>query len=447
MATNPAISFGGLASGLDTNAIIDGLLKVESIPLQRNQSKQQTVTSARGTLSSFLNTMTALKTAAQGLDTAAEFSAYDVDSSDAESLSVSSNGTPAQGSYNVKVNALAKATRAKSSVQPSVTAALGQEGNLDLTVDGDTTSISVAAGDSLTAIAANINASDAPVTASVLTDDTGSYLLVVGQDTGAANQVSFATTGTVTLGMSRYQDASDAEIVVDDQFTFKSKTNTFSNAISGLTLTPKKLNTSGVTIDIASDPEGQATKIQAFVEAYNNVVSAGHLASGWGGIKASNSLLAGDSAVRSSLDLLSRTVSNSISGLPGKYKQLAAVGVSLNQDGTMKLDRTKLKSALAADAKSVAEVFIGDEDSDTDGAMALVTNAVERITKSKTGIITLRINQFDSDLTRLQDDAEALERRLDTFEANLRKRFAALEDAVSKIQYQSRGLSGFTQTK
>ena len=285
------------------------------------------------------------------------------------------------------------------------------------------------------------------MTASVVTDDTGSYLLVVGQDTGAANQVSFAATGTVTLAMSRYQDASDAEIVVDDQFSFKSKTNTFSNAISGLTLTPKKVNTSGITIDIASDPEGQATKIQAFVEAYNNVVSAGHLAAGWGGIKASNSLLAGDSAVRSSLDLLSRTVSNSISGLPGKYKQLAAVGVSLNQDGTMKLDRTKLKSALAADAKSVAQVFTGDEDSDTDGAMALVSSAIDRITKAKKGILTLRINQFDSDLTRLQDDAEALERRLDTFEANLRKRFAALEDAVSKIQYQSRGLSGFTQTK
>jgi flagellar hook-associated protein 2 len=245
--------------------------------------------------------------------------------------------------------------------------------------------------------------------------------------------------------MSTYQNATDAEIVVDDQFTFESSTNTFADAIDGLTLTAKKVNTSGVSVEVSSDVDAQAAKIQSFVDAYNNAISAGHLASGWGGIKASNSYLAGDSAVRGSLDLLSRTVAGSISGLTGKYKQLAAVGVSLTQDGSIKLDKSKLKTALAADAKSVAQVFVGDPDADVDGAMRLVTAAVERITKSKDGILSLRIGQFDKELTRLEDDAETLERRLESFEATLRKRFAALEDAVSKIQYQSRGLSGFTR--
>jgi len=89
-------------------------------------------------------------------------------------------------------------------------------------------------------------------------------------------------------------------------------------------------------------------------------------------------------------------------------------------------------------------VFVGDSDAGVDGAMKLVASAVDRITKSKDGILSLRISQFEKALTRLEDDAESLERRLESFEANLRKRFAALEDAVSKIQSQSRGLSGFT---
>jgi len=443
MATNPALSFGGLASGLDTNAIIDGLLKVESIPLQRNQSKQQNVTSAKSTLSSVLSALTAVKTAAQALDTASEFAAYDVDSSDSASLTASSNGSTSESSYNVKVNSLAAATRAKSDVQTSATAALGQDGTFDITIDGTTTSVDVTAGDSLTTIASNINATSAAVTASVVTDMDGSYLRVVGQATGAANAVTFATTGSVSLMMKTYQNAADAEIAVDGQFTFRNSTNTFSNAIEGLTLTAKKVNTTGVTVAVASDVDGQAQKIQSFVDAYNNAVTAGHLASGWGGTKASNPTLAGDSAVRSSLDLLAQTVSSSMSGLSGKYNQLAAVGVSLTQGGSLKLDKTKLKSALAADAKSVAQVFIGDSDAGVDGAMKRISNAVDRMTKSKDGIMTLRIGQFDKNLEQLKADAETLERRIEAFEANLRKRFTSLEDAVSKIQFQSRGLNGF----
>jgi len=342
MASNPAITFGGLASGLDTNAIIDGLLKVEAIPLQRNQSRQQNVTSAKSTLSSLLNTLNAVKTAAQGLDTASEFAAYDVDSSDSASLTASSNGSPSEGSYKVKVNSIAQVTRAKSSVQKSATSALEQDGNFDITIDGTTTSVADALGDSLTTLAANINATSAAVTASVVTDKDGSYLLVVGQDTGATNEVIFGTTGSVSLAMSTYQNAADAEIVVDDQFTFTSSSNTFSNAIEGLTLTAKKVNASGITVEVASDVDAQAAKIQSFVDAYNSAVSAGHLASGWGGIKASNATLAGDSAVRGSLDLLSRTVAGSIPGLTGKYRQLAAIGVSLTQNGSMKLDKSKL---------------------------------------------------------------------------------------------------------
>lgn len=446
MATNPSITFGGLASGLDTNAIIDGLLKVEALPLQRNQATQQTVTAARSTLSSLLNSLNAVKTAAEALDTASEFAAYKVESSDKSILSAAANGSPAAGVYNVKVNSLAQVTRAKSPVQTSATSQVGVNGNLQITVGGVTTPVQISNSDSITTIAANINATSAAVTASVVTDNTGSYLLVVGQSPGAANQVTFDGTGQVKtqFAMTTYQNAADAEIVVDDQFTFSNTTNTFSNAIEGLTLTAKKVDATGTSVEVASDADAQASKISSFIDAYNNAVSAGHLAAGWGSIKASNSRLAGDSAVRSSLDLLARTVTSPVPGLTGKYQQLASVGVRLAQDGSMQLDKTKLKAALASDPKSVAELFVGDSDAGADGAMKLVSNAVKRITTSKTGILSLRIGQLDSEVTRLQDDEEALQRRLDSFEANLRQRFTALEEAISKIQHQSRGLSSLT---
>ena len=55
-----AVTFGGLASGLDTNALIDGLMAVERIPLARNQAKQLDLTSAKDTISSVISKVSAV---------------------------------------------------------------------------------------------------------------------------------------------------------------------------------------------------------------------------------------------------------------------------------------------------------------------------------------------------------------------------------------------------
>ncbi|MBM4358017.1 MAG: flagellar filament capping protein FliD [Deltaproteobacteria bacterium] len=438
------ITFGGLASGLDTNAIIDGLMKVEALPLKRNLARQQTVTSAKGTLSSLLNTLNAVKTAAQALDTSAEFATYTLNSSDSDVAIASANGVGQPGSYKVEVKAVARETRAKSASAADATTDLGQDGDFKITVGTTETTIDVDTADSLADIAVKINASDAAVNASVVKTGSEAYLVITGKNAGTANAVTFTQTGTVALGMSEYQAATNARIVVDDQFTVDRSTNKFSDVIDGVTITAKTVSTTPVTVTVAADADGQANKIQAFVDAYNSAISAGHLASGWGSIKAANSALSGDSAVRSSLDLLAKTVSSAVPGLSGKYRQLASVGVSLSQDGSLKLDRTKLKAALEADPVAAAKVFTGDDAANQKGVMELVADAVTRITKAKDGILPLRINQFERELERLDSDNDSLQRRLDAYELNLRKRFTMLEDTVSKIQFQSRGLSGFT---
>jgi flagellar hook-associated protein 2 len=43
MTTGPTINFGGLASGLDTNSIIDQLMAIERQPQTRLKLKQQQV--------------------------------------------------------------------------------------------------------------------------------------------------------------------------------------------------------------------------------------------------------------------------------------------------------------------------------------------------------------------------------------------------------------------
>lgn len=446
MSTTPSITFGGLASGLDTNALIDGLLKAESVPLARMQSRQSLLTSAKGTLSSLLNTLTSVKTAAQGLDSESEFASYRVTSSD-ESLGVATaTGSALAGSYSVVVDSVAREARTRSAVQPDATSELGQAGDFSITVNGVAKTIQVETGDSLTDLATKINGSGASVSASVISTATGAHLVVVGKSTGASNGVTFGETGTVALGMTTYQAATNAKITIDGEFSVERSTNQFTDVIPGLSITAKKASADPFVVTVAPDSTAQASKIQAFIGAYNNAVSAGHLASGWGSIKASNSTLAGDSAVRTALNLLGTTVANTVPGLSGKYNQLAAVGVSLNSDGSLRLDTAKLNAALEADPEAVTKVFVGDPETDTKGAMAIVSAAIDRITDSKDGILQLRIGQFDRGITRLQTDAEAYQRRLDLYEASLRKRFTQLEDTISKIQFQGKGLASLSSS-
>jgi flagellar hook-associated protein 2 len=443
MGSNPAITFGGLASGIDTNALIDGLMGVERIPLTRNQSKQQTITAAKGTLSSVLNAFSAVKTAAAALNTESAFASYKITSSEEKTAVATATGSAKSGTYSVEVKAVAAESRAKSSAFADATSALGQEGTFAVSVGGATKTIDVLATDSLATLATKINSSGASVNASVVKTGTVAHLVISGKNTGSLNEVTFAETGTAALGMTTYQSAADAKIKLDDQFTIERATNQFTDVLDGVTITAKTVSATPVSISVKSDPDAQASKIQGFVDAFNNAISSGHLAAGWGSIKASNTELSGDSSVRSALSLLGTTVSNTVPGLTGKYNQLATVGVKLSQNGTLSLDKTKLAAALEADPEGVAKLFIGDSATSTKGAMSIMTTAIDRITKATTGTIAVRLTQFDNQLKRLSSDYDALQRRLDSYEAGLRKKFTALETTVSNIQYQGKQLSGF----
>ena len=443
MSNSPPIAFGGLASGIDTNALIDGLMGVERIPLNRNTARQQSLTSAKSTLSSVLNTFTAVKTAADALNSSSAFASYSLVSSDDKVLVATATGAARAGTYSIEVKQLAQETRAKSLGFASSTDALAQTGTFSLTVGGTVTDIAIDAADSLAGIATKINASGAAVNASVVKTGTEAFLVVSGKGTGATNAVTMAETGGLALGMTTYQTSKNSRILLDNQFTIERDTNQFSDVLDGVTITAKSVSATPATLVVKSDSDAQASKIQSFVTAYNNAVSAGHLSAGWGSIKASSAALAGDSAVRSALTSLGTTVSNVIPGITGKYKQLANVGIKLSQDGSLTLDKTKLAAALEADSEGVAKLFLGDSATSTKGAMSVMSSVVEKLTKASTGTLPLRITQYEKQITQLGKDADKLQERLALYEAGLRKKFNALETAVSKIQFQGRQLQGF----
>lgn len=437
------ITISGIASGLDVNSIVDGLVAAEKLPLDRLTTQKTNVTAARDTFTTIASKLATLRTAAADLANPVHFSSFAASSSDSAVVSTVT-GVASTGSFDVQVTSLAREQRTYSSTQSSSTAALGLTGSLSIKV-GAGTAIDVAydSSDSLTAIATKISSSGARVSASVLFDGTSYRLQVRGLDTGATNAVTFGDPGD-TLGLAipdnTFQPASNAVLLVDG-IEVQRPTNQIVGVIPGVTLAITKKTTAPATINVASDPEGLAKKIQTLVSAYNDVVSASHFAAGFGTLKASNQVLSGDSTLRGALDKLARVIGTPVAGASGKYKTLTAVGLASKADGSLALDTGKLTSALATDPASVARLFVVDAPTASTGAMGTLKTVIDQLTLGSTAPITNRISAFSAQMTRIDTDSASIQRHLDTFAVNLRARFTAIESIMSKNKLKTDALT------
>lgn len=441
----PLITLGGVGSGIDIDLLVQSLVSANEVPMLNMQSQLSNVDAAVSTLSEVGGLLSTLKTALEDLDTAVEVGSYKASSSDA-AIVASANGTALPGSFDVTVNALAKEQRTYTDTFASSTTALGQSGTLDIQVGtGTAVQISVDSSDTLESLVGKINGSGANVNASIFYDGSNYRMQVRGTATGASNSISFTETGT-TLGLTTpantVQAAQDASVTIDG-FTVTRDTNQITGAIQGVTLALTATTTSAVNVKVEADPEGLQEKLQTFVDAYNAVNSKIHFTSGFGSITASNPELAGDSALRTISNRLSDALLTTVGS--GALQTLASLGVNLNNDGSLKLDATKLSEVLASDPSAVTNVLAGD-DSATDGVMDVLRSLVDDMNDPADGILATREDGFESRAKTLEDRIEAEQARLGRLEEMLRRQFINMDSTVAgnlaQLDYVTAALGG-----
>ncbi len=436
------ISFGGLSSGIDTEAIISAIIGAESVPLAKVQAQKSNYDAALTAVNGITSRVSNLKTAAQALSTASGFSSYKAGSSDS-SVVATVTGAASPGVYDFTVQQLAKEQRTYSDAQASSTTALSTPGTINIQVgSGSPALINVLATDSLTDIAAKINQSGQRVGASVLFDGSTYKLQVRGLDTGAGNAITFGETGT-SLGLATpantVQAAQDARMTIDGNVITRS-TNQINGVIPGVTLALTKTTATPATVKVESDSDGLKTKIQAFVTAYNDIVSATQAAAGWGAFKSTNQVLAGDSTLRGMLDRMSRSIGGVVPGTSGKYTTLPSIGLGSTKDGKIALDEAKLKAALEADPSALSKLFVNDSSLGSTGAMTGVMTMVDSLVTGSSSPLKSKAESYSAHSKRLISDGDAIQRRLDLMETQMRNRFSQLEMLMSKYKTQGSAL-------
>jgi flagellar hook-associated protein 2 len=434
------VTFAGVGSGIDVNALITGLTAVEQQPISAEKSKAASYRAAVSSLSDVGNLLAKLKTATAALDTAQEVGSNTATSS-GTAVAVTANGAAQPGSYDVTVEQLAQEQRTYSNDFASASDALGLSGPLKIGVGaGAQASIDVTASDNLNSLADKINAAGIRASASVFYDGSRYRLQVRGLDTGDANNLTFDES-SVSLGLSvtaNTKQKAQSAIVDIDGYQVKSQTNQVSGAIQGVTLAvTAKTTTDPVHVTVASDPNALGDKIQGVVDAYNAVVNKIHSLAGQGSTAGANPVLNRDSTLRGIADRLSSTLLGTVG--TGKYQSLGSIGVNLQNDGTLLLDRTKLGAAMQSDPKALQTVLAGTNGQN--GLMSLLGSLADNITDPKSGSLQAHEDGLSRQAASMDDDVARKTARLQAYSDLLQKQFTAMDTTVAGYQAQLSQLS------
>lgn len=434
-------SFNGLATGLDTGSIVDELVKIRRRPLDFeivNRAAKQDTRDAFGSLESKL---LAVRTALNNLRTPADVLTKAAASSDTDLLTATAGTGAASGITTVTVTGLAAASRATAATglaDTSDTVASGA-GTFQFTVGGgDPQTVDLTATTTLQELVDGINALNAGVTASTVnvgTPSAASYKLqIVANSAGTTSNIAIVNDDT-TLGISATKGSNATFTITGFAEEIERASNTVGDVIPGVTLTLKQSGGAAEVV-VSDDAEAVEAKVQAFVDAFNDLVAFVKQNSTIDRIDEETSevgALAANPTVRGVLDRLRQDIRTSIEDTTGGVTTLSQIGIATQQDGTLAFDPATFQSEFAQSPLGVGELFGGVGSGD--GVGDLLHDTITDLTQVG-GLLTNVQDNLDGELRRADDAIEAGERAIDAFRADLEAQFVALETTVSTIQSQ-----------
>ena len=423
------ISFSGLGSGIDTAGIVDALMAVERQPIVRIEQDKAELTAQQGVVQELNVQLQTLRDAAAKLYDIGALADKSAVSSETTVATATADSTATAGAYNVTVTALAQSHTLASTASPTLTT--GE--TLDVTVGGDTKSVTVEAGDTLQTFADRINGTDGiDASASVINDK----LVLISKTSGAAGAVTVAGSAAPAFGMTTTQTGQDAAATING-LAITGAGNTIENAINGVTL--ELASTGSTTLTVADDTAKIEGTVKTFVDAYNALNSNINAATAYDVDSGSSGTLQGDQTITSIRSQLRNIAGSAVGGLAGnKYDSLAQIGITTSQDGTLTLDSADFAAAVTDDPDAVRNVFgYTNGDSTIDGTDGIARQLRELANTLSTETLAQRLTGIGDQLTRMDDKIDNLEELMVLKEERLRRQFQAMELAI--LQFQSQG--------
>jgi flagellar hook-associated protein 2 len=499
MVNSTGISFSGLASGLDTSAIIAQLVALERIPIQMLENQKAKEQSKLDKLDAFGTLVKSLKTAAEKVSTTDEFYAWTVNNSDAKIATIGATGGAQAGIHSLEALSLASVDRWAFDAVTDPNADLASADGEQLVFDIGSTQYSLtvnAASSSLNDIATAIDSMAGDVvTTDVVNTGTASNpqyrLVLASKDSGEDTRITSIVTDIAGLGITySAPDASgnatssnnltvgaNAQAMIDG-LLYERSSNDFSDVYAGIEINLLSTTAANTPITFSVDPDkdGIRDNVDGFLTAYNAVIDfinqqSSFTPSDEDGEAGTSGALFGDSILRSVRSNVNRAlfdidptvIAADIEG----YSTLSLVGIKADNDGKLSLDSTVFDEKLSTNLELLADLFVdtdgfdnGGADPNTDafyqdqtadsGLAASLAREIDRMFGTFEGpvdpntgnripvnaMFDLKEDTIRNQMDRISDQVSTMERRLESFETNLVMRYARLESLMAGLNAQ-----------
>jgi flagellar hook-associated protein 2 len=395
-----AITSSGVGSGIDIEGLISKLVAAEGQPVQnRLNSREARLQAQLSALGTFQGAVAAFRSSVGGLTTESVFQNSTVTSSAATTVTATAAGTVAPGSYSIDVTALAAAHSlasgpfaSKTEPVDSGTAGIGTltfrfgtttydpesdiHGGLAPNPEQAVRTVAIdASNNSLQVIRDAVNKAGIGVNASIINDGSGFGLGCAAAATGAANsiEVSVAESGggagdnTDATGLSRLafnsgatqmsqtQAAQNAALTING-LDISSPSNSLTDVVEGLSI--DLVAEGSATISVAQDNSGATKAVDAFINAYNNLVQTVQSLTRYDPATRRASVFTGDAMVAGAASRLHALATTAVPGVTGAYDSLASIGIKTDPaTGKLVKDSVRFGAALKADAEAVGRLF------------------------------------------------------------------------------------------
>lgn len=452
----PLISFSGLASGIDTEALLEAILDADRqtriVPLEKRRDEKNEEISLLGELKDLFDELLDLADDVRTINGGPL--SKEASSSNEDVLTASATNSAYNTSSTVTVTAIAKngtlsyeaastLTSTTSAINSGASAGtieirIGEVGASDTevitisydnttTLDDFVTSFNNASSLAV-ATAVNVGTSTAPNYVPVITS------LNEGTLKGNIDIVSAGTLWNTTTLV----DAENAAFTISGiNSTFFRSTNSVSDAIPGITLKIDSTGTSTVTVN--DDIESTTTTVSDIIDKFNEAIAF---------VKENNVVAPSEDdpnglnvfgpLAKSRVDDNAITaIRNALSGISysggSEYKILSAIGLQTQQDGTIKFDTEDFQTALADEPESVRNLI--ESLAEKLGALESQGGVIDAFTQFN-GIFDQSTQAGELQVENINDNIERAESNLAQKESSLRAQFARLESEISRLQSQ-----------
>ncbi len=441
----------GIGSGLDIAGIVQSLVAAEGQPVETRiglqEARAQAKLSAFGSLKSALSD---LRDKLEIMKSADKFLVRKATSSDENVFTASADTNALPASYSLEVVQLAQAQKLTSGAFADSDTVVGT-GTLTVDVAGTSMDLVIdGTNNTLAGIRDAINDStDNPgVSATIVNADSGSYLILTADSTGATNTITVTQAGgdgglaaleyDPPNGLNSLTEtlaAQDAQVRIDG-FDVMSASNTISGAIDGVTITvTEDSGGSSEQLTVENDETAARALVGDFVESYNALITTLDSLTDYDAESELAAPLLGDATIRGIRDQIRRELSTAVSDIDADFSTLTDVGIETQLDGTLTIDDDALSAVLADDFVKFGQLF-----STTDGFGVRLFDLADGFLDSD-GIIETRTKGLETQIDGLADERESLNERLASLETRLLRQFNALDSLLAQLSSTSNFLA------